>query len=108
MLEREAIQATVFGRAGSIQQRRVAFPQRYGALIKSVEGQQFAIAPDSALIQQPIRSAAFTPELSERLLVNPRFDETHFQQPSAVRAIVDRLSEGKCGVALLLEAGQLG
>ena len=108
MLEREPVQAAVFGGARSIQHRRIPLAQRNSVVMVSIEGQQLTIAPDSALVELGIGSAALAPDLFERIWFGRGFDEASFQESAAVRAIVNRVGDGKARATFLLEARQLG
>ena len=61
MLEHDLPQTGVLRGFGRFQQRRVAFAQRDDVLQLSVEGKQFAIAPNAALVNLGVRHAALTP-----------------------------------------------
>ncbi len=63
VFERQPIQAAVLSGARRVQQRRVAFAKRDDLMVMAIERQQFAIAPDAALVERVVRGAAFAPGL---------------------------------------------
>jgi hypothetical protein len=74
----------------------------------AIEGQQFSIAPNSALFERLIGSASGSPGLFPRWRVYTPFGENHFEQTSPTSsAIIDRFVDRKARAAVLLKTRQL-
>jgi hypothetical protein len=74
----------------------------------TIKWQQFVIAPDAALVDWIVQSAARAPAPLHRRRMRDLAPQAHFQKASASGAAVDWIGDRKTRATLLLEAGQLG
>lgn len=107
MFEGDRAEATVSSGAGRGEQRRVAFADSDDVFELAFEGEQFAVAPDAALVERGVAHAALAPKgLQTRGIES--FRRGGFEQTAAFRAVVDDVRDGILRAAAAIETNQMG
>ncbi len=108
MLESDLIEPTVLRREGSVQQRRIPFPQRHHMRVVVQERKQLAITPDSAGIERRIAQPALPEQVAQFAGAGPRAAVDGFDQAAAFRTVVQHLGNRETLAAGRLKADQFG
>jgi len=107
VLEGQAVEAAVGGRARGVEQRRVAFAQRDDAVVLAEKRDELAVAPDAALIERPVREPALPPELFQ--IGGTLLERVcGFEQTAAARAVIDDFGNRVARAARGFETNQFG
>jgi hypothetical protein len=104
MLENQAVQPGVGGRARRLQQRCIAFPERHHAVEAVEERDDLAVAPHTALVERRVARPALAPKTLQRLRIFRAAGVSALQQAAATRAVVDHISDREARAAALLKA----
>lgn len=104
MLENDLVNAGVAGGFGGVKQRRVPLAEGDDVLVVIEEGEEFAVAPDAALIEERVVQTAFAEGPFERGGVDG-IVVYGFEEAVTIGTIIKDVRDGEAARTILVETG---